>query len=486
MKKLLCSLLATGMMLGVLASCANTEEKKETSPVVSGDSDAAVTDDLPDNLNFEGQDIKILCCDEDITIRSFVADEEDEDIVSSAIYLRNKAIEKRLGVTIEVVETVDHESVASTASLIIQAGGDDYDIIGGYQYFSVGLALNSNLYNLKGEEISSIGYLNFDKPYWSDQFMNNIALDGATYWATGDVSLRYTSGMYCTFVNTQIFNTLFPNEDIYAIAREGQWTMDKLTTMSSQAWVDTNGNQEPDDGDQFGFITGEYDLLDGLAVGCGVTFGAVQDGEIVITLGNDVSRRFADKLQALTRMDSTRMVSVMEQSWCPENFAAGNALFLVDKIMTAASYFDSMENYAIIPAPKLDDNQPTYLTTLQDGITLLGIPSSIPLEKLPGICATMEAMAAGSYNDVTPKYYESALKIQYTRDEASGEMIDLIRENVTTDFVFAYSHEINDIAWYFRSNHSGGSSVLNRKVKSMSPTWESSIATIVEGLRAGA
>ena len=486
MRKKICCMLAAGMMLGLLASCAESNEVEETKPVVTGDPDSAITDDLPDNLNFEGQDIKILCCDEEITVLSFVADEEDDDLVSSAIYQRNKAIEERLNVTIEVVETVDHESVASTAELIIQAGSDDYDIVGGYQYFSVGLALNSNLYNLKGEEISSIGYLDFDKPYWSSQFMDNIALDGATYWATGDISLRYTSGMYCTFVNTQIFNTLFPSENIYDIAREGQWTMDKLTTMSSQAWDDVNGNQEPDDGDQFGFVTGAYDLLDGLAVGCGVTFGAVQDGEIVITLGNGISRTFADKLQALTQMDSTRVVSVTEQSWCPENFAAGNALFLVDKIMTAASYFDTMENYAIIPAPKLDTNQPTYLTTLQDGITILGIPSSIPFEKLAGICATMEAMASGSYNDVTPKYYESALKVQYTRDEASGEMIDLIRENVTTDFVFAYSHEVNDIAWYFRTNYSGGSSVINRKVRSMSPTWESSIATIVEGLRAGA
>ncbi|MBQ7355221.1 MAG: hypothetical protein IJW62_06865 [Clostridia bacterium] len=486
MRKLLSILLATGMLCGLLAACTDTSEDKPKETLPGGDQSTEVTDDLPANLNFEGQDIKILCCDEEITILSFVADEEAEDVVSSAVYQRNQAIEQRLGVTIEVVETVDHESVASTAELIIQAGGEDYDIIGGYQYFSVGLALNGNLYNLKGADIADIGYLNFSKPYWSTQFIDNIALDGAAYWATGDISLRYTSGMYCTFVNTTLFNEYFPEEDIYDIARNGKWTMDQLTTMSSKAWNDVNGSQVPDDGDQFGFITGSYDLLDGLAVGCGVTFGAIQDGEIVITLGNNTSMTFADKLKALTQQDSTRVVSVMEQSWCPENFAAGNALFLVDKLMTAESYFGEMDDYAIIPSPKLDEYQPTYLTTLQDGITILGIPSSIPSEKLPGICATMEAMAAGSYNIVTPKYYESALKIQYTRDEASREMIDLIRENVTTDFVFAYSHEVNDIAWYFRNNYTGGSSIMNRQVKSKKPTWNSSIETIVNGLRVGA
>lgn len=487
MRKLLSFLLLTGMLAGTLAACADSGKDNTKSPADTVDPDSlSVTDDLPANLNFGGQEIKILCCEEEITVLSFVADEESEDVVSKAIFERNRAIENRLGVSIEVVETVDQENVANTAKLIIQAGGDDYDIIGGYQYFSVGLALGGNLYNLKGSDITDIGYLNFDKPYWSSQFMDNIALDGAAYWATGDVSLRYTSGMYCTFVNTELFNECFPNENIYDIARNGQWTMDKLTEMSSKAYFDENGNSKPDDGDQFGFVSGAYDLMDGLAVGCGVTFSTIYDGEIVITLGNKTSLDFADKLKALTAMESTRVVSVGEQSWCPENFAAGNALFLVDKIMTAEIYFDAMENYAIIPAPKLDENQATYLTTLHDGITILGIPSSLPSETLPGVCATMEAMASGSYNGVTPKYYESALKVQYTRDEVSGEMIDLIRENVTTDFAFAYSHWVNDIAWYFRNNYSSGSGAMNRTVKSKVETWNSSIETIVDELRVGA
>ncbi len=481
MKKLISLLLLAGMLTGVLVSCADKDDSKQ--PAGSIDNSGDSRDDLPAGLNFDGQEIKIICADEEITILSFVADEEDEDIVASAIYERNRAVESRLGVTISVVESVDHGSVASQAQLVIQAGGTDYDIVGGYQYFSVGLAQGGYLYNLKGEEINSINYLNFDKPYWSRQFMDNIALDGAAYWATGDVSLRYTSGMYCTFVNTEVYNACGFTENIYDIARNGQWTMDKMMEMSAKAYKDLNGDQEANDGDQFGFATGAYDLMDGLAVGCGVTFGTMVDGEVKVTLGNTVSRTFAKKLQALTAAESTHVVPVDQQSWCPDNFAAGNILFLVDKIMTGEYNFREMENYAIIPSPKLDANQATYLTTLHDGITLLGIPSSLTSDILPGVCATMEALASGSYNDVTPKYYESALKVKYTRDEVSGEMIDLIRENVTTDFVFAYSHSINDIAWYFRNNYTGGEQTLNRVVSRNKEVWEGSIATVVQGLR---
>ena len=207
------------------------------------------------------------------------------------------------------------------------------------------------------------------------------------------------------------------------------------------------------------------------------------NGEITVTLGNSTALSFADKLKELCQLPSTRVVSVTEQDWCPTNFAAGNALFLVDKLMTAEYNFREMENYAIIPAPKLDSNQPTYLTTLHDGITILGIPSSLTPDVLPAICATMEAMASGSYNNVTPAYYESALKVKYTRDEVAGEMIDLIRENVTTDFAFAYSHSVNDIAWYFRNNYKGGSTQLKRNVNSNKQVWAGSIETIVTGLR---
>ena len=327
MKKLISILLLVGMMTGLLVSCA--EEKKPATTTVGGETNKT-TDDLPDNLDFGGQEIKIICADEEITMLSFVADEESEDLVSTKIYERNLTIQKRLNVNIEIVETTDHASVASTAQMIIASGGDDYDLVGGYQYFSAGLALGGYLYNLKGEEINSIGYLNFEKPYWSSQFMDNIALDGAAYWATGDVSLRYTSGMYCTFVNTEIFNKLFPEENIYDIARNGDWTLDKLTEMSSKAYEDLNGTQEEDDGDQFGFISGAYDLMDGLAVGCGVTFSQMYNGEITITLGNSTAMTFADKLKDLCQLPSTRVVTVTEQDWCPTNFAEGNALFLVD------------------------------------------------------------------------------------------------------------------------------------------------------------
>ena len=55
-------------------------------------------------------------------------------------------------------------------------------------------------------------------------------------------------------------------------------------------------------------------------------------------------------------------------------------------------------------------------------------------------------------HSVLPAYYETALKVKYSRDTESGEMIDLIHDNVSSDFACLYSNSISDIAHFFRNN----------------------------------
>lgn len=47
-------------------------------------------------------------------------------------------------------------------------------------------------------------------------------------------------------------------------------------------------------------------------------------------------------------------------------------------------------------------------------------------------------MAAGSYWDVRPIYYDEALKYMYSRDQGAADMIDLMGEVVYSDFGYIY------------------------------------------------
>jgi hypothetical protein len=65
--------------------------------------------------------------------------------------------------------------------------------------------------------------------------------------------------------------------------------------------------------------------------------------------------------------------------------------------------------------------------------------------------AVLEALCAESYRSVIPAYYETALKVKYTRDEVSAQMIDIIHDSIRTDFTFVYYASLNNAGMIYRT-----------------------------------
>ena len=49
--------------------------------------------------------------------------------------------------------------------------------------------------------------------------------------------------------------------------------------------------------------------------------------------------------------------------------------------------------------------------------------------------AAIEALSYYSFYEVTPVYYEEALKSKYVRDSESGQVIDIVRDSIQTDYL---------------------------------------------------
>ena len=73
------------------------------------------------------------------------------------------------------------------------------------------------------------------------------------------------------------------------------------------------------------------------------------------------------------------------------------------------------------------------------------LPITIDDERLEKACAVVEAMCAQSYRTVIPAYFDVALKVKYSRDEMSGQVIDMLREAMMTDFCYANSGALNSV-----------------------------------------
>lgn len=64
----------------------------------------------------------------------------------------------------------------------------------------------------------------------------------------------------CNFVNLRLWNSLYPDEDIYQIVDDGKWTLDMQNQYISEVCRDLNGNNQVDENDQLGFLY-PHDLI---------------------------------------------------------------------------------------------------------------------------------------------------------------------------------------------------------------------------------
>lgn len=81
------------------------------------------------------------------------------------------------------------------------------------------------------------------------------------------------------------------------------------------------------------------------------------------------------------------------------------------------------DDYMIVPVPKCDEIQEYYNTRLDDNLQIVVIP--ITCVDIDIVGAALEIMASEVYQRVAPVCYEQALKVKYSCDQQSGQMIDL-------------------------------------------------------------
>ena len=73
------------------------------------------------------------------------------------------------------------------------------------------------------------------------------------------------------------------------------------------------------------------------------------------------------------------------------------------------------------------------------------IPVTVAPTELDYISAVLEVLCRETYKNVLPVYYESSLKMKYTRDDTSAKMIDIVHDNIGNSFALAYNTSLNEI-----------------------------------------
>ncbi len=431
---------------------ADIGEEVETNPYGK----PVIKDLLPDDLDFGGLEIRILHRDDggDLNLEIY-AEDETGDIVDTAVYRRNQKLEERLNIKIrdyKVASTI-HEGapVNEVIRKTVASGSDEYDLAANHMSQGMPLALEGMYRNLMG-----LPYLDFDKPWWVADFMENITVYGKCYAMAGDIGLTMIQSEYLMFYNKTLHEALF-SENIYDIVYGGSWTLDKLSSMAEVVYSDLNGDGTADYGDQYGYCTTPIRFVDALLSGANIHITDMdENGEPYFSVEqNPKTYEFVEKVHSLFYDNNRSLVygdpkvdDQVEDAEVLNTFKNGRIYIVPNTIMGAAGLRDMEDDFGVIPVVKLNEEQPEYVTALHNGFSAWFIP--ITSSRADEAAAFSEAMCSESYNNVTEAYYEIALKEKYSRDEETQKMLDFIRSSIRFNFGWVNTGSLDNVYQQFR------------------------------------
>lgn len=414
----------TNAAAGEAAADAAAEETvpEETEPELA-------MDDLAD-ADFGGAEYVIAGLS-NRTTTAVTSDELNGEVINDAQYNSARTVEDRFNVSIGYEDLANADDLMETAIKGLVASGEDkYSVAFGVDTRQISLGLSGHYFNLK-----NIPQFNFDQPWWIDS-TDTIAIGDKAYVASSYLSY-YCLYYMRTFVINKDMATNLGIEIPYDKVFEGEWYLDDLTAMAATATIDTNGDGQMTDEDQYGL---SYEVLYTLQSSMGIKLIEKDaDNMPYIAFDQERAATYLEKIENLCNN-----YGFYETGYGANFFANGKSLFSYCNLREVCNIIrDTDINYGYLPAPKLDQNQEDYLTYATD--VYWGIPTT-NTGKLDMIGTVTEALSCQHFNYVRPAFYETTMKTKLSGDENDIKVLDLMAERLRIDFAFAYQNSISMVS----------------------------------------
>ena len=441
-------LITAALLLTACADSADTTAEStaapttDTAPATETESVDLAIAQVPADADFTGHTFTFLITgntENNWQKNDFHAPEETGDVLNDARFRRNLAVEERFGIKIETEEQYGQTKGAGTGFLTIEkcvmAGDTTYDagMIAGYDCAT--LAYSGMLYDL-----CDMPYVDLTQRWWDQRVNEDLTINGKLYYTTGDISTADNDATGAILFNKKIVQD-YDLPDPYALVRDGKWTISKMVEMGKGIAADLNGDSKYDLNDRYAAIVWD-DTMMGIINAAGVKCATVmENGKLELTFYNDRLLSMFEQYRD-AYYDNTQAYAYQRVSYDitdPVNMFSNDQSLFFFQLLDLVTYFRDMKtDFGILPLPKLDEQQERYYATIGSWHSVfLCAPAIQEDAERTGII--LEALAAESYNTVTPAYYEKTLVGKYIRDEESEEMIDLI-----------LSSHVYDLGWFYQ------------------------------------
>ena len=502
--RMLCLLIACLTVLALVVACdgdgdKNTVKYKDNTKDRNGrlkDSLPDMDDDPSNDLNYEGEIINLMYWAE-VERPEFEQEEITGDNVRDAIYDRNVNVEDRLNVDLNFIPVYAayhgaREPFLKHIDAIYNAGTQDYDIIATYARTEGTLSVQGFLQNLSTIKDS---YIDLEKPWWPAQLLDTVTFgNNSYYFLSGDMSTNVLQMMHLMFINKTMFEEL-EIELPYEAVRKGEWTVDKLIEVTSDRYVDVDGNNMVSTGDTFGFCALHY-VCDSFYPGSNLRY-IVEDETDMLKLSPDYGSaktvKLINKLGQWAATDSIWIThsysnTEEEQNATRKLFAKEQALVWMEHACFAeSSLLDVDFDYGLVPNPKYDTKQKNYYTGMGNPFSLYGVYIDFDErgnreETLKMFTAVLECYASEAYRLTTPEIFEVNMQLKYSEGQDETDMFEYVRSGIVFDLGKIFSVELDNMP-ELASHAIAGNSSWSHSYKSYKRSIEKKLANIVKDFR---
>ena len=355
----------------------------------------------------------------------YVSEKENGEVINDAASRRTRAVEEALNVDITYAEP---EKDCGKFIRSVLTGEGVYDFLTAAVTLCTDSVLQGTLYNL-----NDIEGLDLSRSWWLPYVNQELAVEGTQYLATGYFDMATFARTSAVFFSSKLAET-YDLGDFYALVGSGEWTFDKLLSLSAAVSKDLNGDGAWDMDDQYGL--------------CG---GFNMNGMLIMTTGYHFTESAADGSRTLAGcterlIDFNRMLyETYQQPWyfncypykgdnrfadASVRFTEDKYLFFLQDVSYAQKFSGAMDSYGILPIPKFDTEQKEYLSYGRPMVTGIAADAKDP----DMAAAVLESLHCESKKTMMPAYYDIALSSRYASTPEASEMLDLIFANVSVDF----------------------------------------------------
>lgn len=428
------------MLLSALCLCLLLVSCGDKTP---GETTEATTEATPETgyrlpaFDFEGHEFNILSAGRrNVVENDFLFDDTNPSVLDAAIEKRNRAVEALYDIKIVTEQkntTANQQSPEAYRVLIREATAGDYTydacVIPGYDVSQ--LAYEGYL-----TDLNSLPYFEANNEWYDAKANETFTFADKLFFTTGDFGINMMDQAYCIAFNKALASQ-YNIDDPYELVEDYKWTLEKMYSIAKEVSDDTDG-----DG-----VTDVFGVLYWVDAVYGVVNAA---GQKMVTLNEDTynyeltinTETTYNMLELFFNMVKDERVSTMYQHNSAnkeyvEIFSGDKALFFMTTIGTLGDFRDMETDYGILPYTLYSETQTEYANTVAPFyMNFLCVP--LLVEDAERTSAIIEAIGFYSHEYIIPAYYDKTLNGQYTRDEESSAMLDIIFDTRAYDLGYCY------------------------------------------------